>query len=190
MAFFVVANGQQDCPANVELVSVVGESQYPRVPIVVTSQSTKSVSFQVSNTFSSSMDEMFVQYKTGTHGKYHCVGETSIPQGGQFSEQDFTAYCMKNSPITIVDIWMKDSVGFDSGLNNAMVPSVCKRDNDVNKPGVQYTFRVHCESQCPQTSTTTNTKIGNVEQLVKLINVDKTPSLRGRQDDQFQDDQF
>ena len=60
---------------------------------------------------------------------------------------EYTAYCMKNCPITIVEVWAQND-GF-SASNNAVVPECCNPNPAHGEPIVQYTFKLHCLSQCP-----------------------------------------
>ena len=61
---------------------------------------------------------------------------------------EYTAYCMKNCPITIVELWAQAD-GF-SANNNAVVPECCDPNPAHGEPIVQYTFKIHCASQCPE----------------------------------------
>ena len=63
---------------------------------------------------------------------------------------NYTAYCMKNVPITIVNIWVSDG-SFVSGLDNAEVPVCCHPPVEDKNPKVEYTFQLHCVSQCVTT---------------------------------------
>ena len=136
-----------ECPEDVELIAVVGGTQYPQVPIVVTSQTREKVTFKVHNTYVEELNELYVQYHANDKGKYSCEGASPVARG-EF--QEYTAYCMHNCPITIVEVWGKDDSIFTPGVDNAKVPKCCTEFSDHSQPAVQYTFKIHCESQCPE----------------------------------------
>jgi hypothetical protein len=135
-----------ECPEDVELVAVVGDMEYPEIPILIVEQTTEKVTFRVQNTFTETLSDLYIDFHSGEAGDTECVSESNV---GRLEYFEYTAYCMKNCPITIVDIWAQDSSL--AGGNNAVVPECCKPLTDHSLPTVQYTFKIHCDSQCPET---------------------------------------
>jgi hypothetical protein len=136
-----------ECPEDVELVAVVGETQYPDIPIIVVEQSTEKVTFKVRNSFTETLKSLYVQFHEGIAGDTKCYPEDNVPRGEWV---EYTAYCMKNCPITIVDLWAEDE-SFNADGDNAIIPECCEPVSDHSAPIVQYTFKIHCDSQCPDT---------------------------------------
>jgi hypothetical protein len=128
----------------VELIAVVGDI-YPSIPIYVTEQTTTMVKFRVQNSFVETLNALYVQFAEGVHGDSECYPSTNVGRG-DFVE--YTAYCMKNCPITIVELWAQDN-SFPPVGNNAVIPECCHPLSSDFQPTVQYTFKIHCDSQCP-----------------------------------------
>jgi hypothetical protein len=120
---------------------------FPSFPIIVTEQTTTMVKFRVQNTFVEQLSSLYVQFAEGSTGDNQCFPEYNVDRG-EFVE--YTAYCMKNCPIAIVDVWARDN-GFPTIGNNAVIPECCHPIGGPNEAGptVQYTFKIHCDSQCP-----------------------------------------
>jgi hypothetical protein len=119
--------------------------EYPDIPIIVIQQSTTSVTFKVQNSFVETLASLYVQFHGGRGGDYECYPDSNVGPG-EWSE--YTAFCMKNCPITIVDVWAQDD-SFEVDGNDAVVPECCHPIDDHSAPTVQYTFKIHCDSQCP-----------------------------------------
>jgi hypothetical protein len=135
-----------DCPADVELLQHVGSTLYPTIPIVVTHQDRLSVTFTVVNSFTEKVTSIFTQYHEAKSGETDCFEEEYIDRGENVT---YTAYCMTHVPISIVDIWVSDDAVFDLKLDQAVVPECCHPAAEDVNPKVQYTFKLHCVTQCP-----------------------------------------
>lgn len=118
--------------------------EYPEIPIIVTEQTTTMVKFKVQNSFLETLSALYIQFHEGSTGDNECYPDTNVGRGEYV---EYTAYCMKNCPITIVELWAQDDSFPDS--NHAVVPECCHPLTDESAPVVQYTFKIHCESQCP-----------------------------------------
>jgi len=140
------------CPENAELVAIDGEYQYDGdIPIVVLEQTTTQVTFKVENKFGQEVTNFFTEYHSGNFGETECVQEENIPING--GPEEFTAYCMHNVEISIVNFWVRDcdtieETTFLGDLDVAEIPECCHPPDEECKV-VQYTFKLHCVDQCP-----------------------------------------
>jgi hypothetical protein len=133
-------------PSEPELLGPI-ESPNPELPIKILSQDTTSVTFEVINTFNETTT-VFTQYHTGNYGEVECLEVTNV----NVSEiaDTYTAQCMHNVPITIVNIWVASTV--ESGsviIDNDEVPGCCLPDQWKKTPTVQYTLKIPCVDPCP-----------------------------------------
>ena len=126
------------------LLAKVGETEYPELPIIVVEQTKTQVRFKVKNTWSNVVSRIFTQYHAGVTGDNECFETDNIQRG---ESNEFTAYCMHNVPITLVDVWVSD-VSFNATSDNADVPICCHPPSDDTNPKVHYSFKVYCVSQC------------------------------------------
>jgi hypothetical protein len=122
---------------------------YPEIPIIITMQNVSHVSFQVQNTFGSTISSVFTQYHSGSFGETECLEEENVEN---LVPIDFTAKCMRNTKISIVNIWITDcettEVSFLNGADNAEIPECCHAGDICNT--VQYTFKLPCVDPCPE----------------------------------------
>lgn len=129
------------------LVSNEGLTMYPELPVEITFQNTTHVGFRVINTFSSTVSSVFTQYHSGSFGETECLSEDNVDE---VVETNFMAKCMRNTRISIVNIWMTDcqtnSTFLDLG-DDAEIPDCCYPGEQCNT--VQYTFKLPCENPCP-----------------------------------------
>jgi hypothetical protein len=133
-------------PSEPELLGSI-ESPNPELPIKIISQDTTSVTFQVINTFNETTT-VFTQYHTGNFGEVECLEVTNV----NVTEiaDTYTAQCMHNVPITILNIWVASTV--ESGsviIDNDEVPGCCLPDQWTKTPTVQYTLKIPCVDPCP-----------------------------------------
>ena len=80
---------------------------------------------------------LYTQYHEGQYGDSRCYSNEIVDRAEYF---EYTAYCMKNCPITIVELWAQAS-GF-SASNTAVIPECCDPNPEHGAPIVQYTFKV------------------------------------------------
>jgi hypothetical protein len=135
-----------DCPEDVELLAQVGSTLYPTIPIVITAQDLTSVTFTVVNSFTENVARIFTQYHEAPTGETECFEEENLDRGDNMT---YTAYCMTHVPISIVDIWVSDDAVLDTRLDQAVVPECCHPPTEDLNPKVQFTFKLHCVTQCP-----------------------------------------
>merc|ERR1712183_822531 len=137
-------------PSDPILISNEGETMYPELPVVITSQSTTHVSFQVKNTFGSMVSSVFTEYHSGSFGETECLEDENVEQNS-LVENHFIAQCTHHTKISIVNVWITDcnhDLPFlDEDLDNAEVPECCHPGNQCRT--VQYTFKLRCDSPCP-----------------------------------------
>jgi hypothetical protein len=127
-------------PAQVELLAIVGETMYPRIPIIVTSQDLTTVSFYVEQEWSEEVISIFTQLPEDDVGTTGCYKTEKVERTRRV---EYTAYCMQRVPITVVDLWVAD-VGFLAN-DTAEVPECCyPTTSGASYPTVQYTFKIHC----------------------------------------------
>ena len=138
------------CPEDVVLLAKVGSTDYPDLPIVILEQAKTYVRFAVENTWNESVARIFTQFHDTPTGQTECFEDDNVQK---HETMDYTAYCMINVPITIVDIWVSDS-SFNTTMDNAVVPECCHPPSDDTNPKVQYTFKIYCVTQCPTDNTT------------------------------------
>jgi hypothetical protein len=141
---------ENECPEDIELFAVTGITEYGDVPpIHILSQDQYTVTFQVvQNVFAGSVSYMYTQYHTVPNGDTGCLANAYVTQSDTLI---FTAECMHTTPLSVVDLWVVD-VALDANLDNAKIPEWCHPPKDTVLPTVQYTFQLHCVSQCVPTS--------------------------------------
>jgi len=136
------------CPlSDAILVANEGETLYPELPITITFQNTTHVGFKVENTFASSSSSVFTQYHSGSFGETECLSEENVEN---VLETDFMARCMRNTKISIVNVWMTDCKTTNTFLelvDNAEIPECCHPGEECKT--VQYTFKLPCINPCP-----------------------------------------
>jgi hypothetical protein len=139
------------CPDNVELVSIDGSFEYPEEapPIVVTFQNETHVKFNVENTLGQTISSVYTEYHSGQFGETECLEEENFEPND--APVEFTAFCMHNVKISIVNFWVSDcevTNPFLSEEDIAEIPECC-HPPDLECKTVQYTFKLHCIDQCP-----------------------------------------
>jgi len=142
-------------PSNPILISSEGETMYPSLPIVITSQNTTHVAFKVENTFDGAVSSIFTQYHAGKFGSTECLEEENVDKNSVI-EFEFVAQCMFHTKVSVVNIWVTDCGGGDEGApsfldesDNAEVPECC-HPGEKQCRTVEYTFKLPCVSPCPE----------------------------------------
>lgn len=122
------------------------------MPITITFQNGTHVEFEVENTFGENIT-IFTERHSGHFGETECLQEENF---GTDDPLAFTATCMHNVKISIVNLWVMECVTGDpvylqSG-DNAEIPECCHAPQDCKV--VQYTFKLPCEERaCPESQT-------------------------------------
>jgi hypothetical protein len=135
------------CPEDIELIHIVGETEFPEMPIVIIEQNTRTIKFQVHNTFSENVTSIYTQFHEAPAGATECFEDNNVAKNNFF---EYTAYCMFHVPITIVDIWVMDDSVLDGSVDDAVVPICCHPPEAYTNPVVQYTFKLRCVTECPE----------------------------------------
>jgi len=130
------------------LIDTIGTSQFEDTPIEITFQNTTHVGFTVTNTWETTFTNVFTQYHQGGFGETECLEEENVQSFSEVSE--YTAVCMHNVPISIVNIWVVDGNNAIFSVNDdAEVPECCHPPEFSEVPIVQYTFKLNCTHPCP-----------------------------------------
>jgi len=143
------ASPTMECPLSDSiLVSNEGDTVPPENIVELTFANTTHVSFKVKNTFTSTVSSVYTQYHSGSFGETECLSEDNVDET---VEEEFTAKCMRNTAISIVNVWMTDCEITNTFLvdsDNAEIPECC-HPGEVCKT-VQYTYKLPCENPCPE----------------------------------------
>jgi hypothetical protein len=141
---------------------------YDQIPIVIESQDEAgAVSFslntnQLSGFFiektgltDHKIDEVWIQYRSFIDGEStSCMSQTMVPYPN-VTHETFTAKCVRDAPFTIVRIWVVDphlTVADDADVDDCCRPPLDDTFAHPQPPAVQYTFLLHCENTCAETS--------------------------------------
>jgi len=141
---FVAATNGNGCPEDIEMVNRIGQTRFPQLPIEILEQSTSTVKFGLRNSFPKTIARIFTQFKDGSPYNMNCVDVEDLEQDDY---GEYTAYCMRNRPISIIHIWVSDA-SLDNALDTAGVPQSCNPHEDDVGPTIQYTFKISCKSHC------------------------------------------
>jgi len=135
-----------DCPYDIVLIANVGETLPPELPISIIEQNSRSVVFEVRQVFNQTILTTFTQYHENPTGDTECFEDDNV-----LTEEvtNYTAYCMHNVPLTVVDLWYTDPTVLTAGLDDAVVPPCCHPPSNMTHPTVQYTYKIYCETKCP-----------------------------------------
>merc|ERR1712157_296908 len=146
------ASPTRACPlSDAILVSNEGETLYPDIPIEITHQNTTHVGFTVKNTFTRTISSVFTQYHSGSFGETECLSEDNVET---VVDTDFMAKCMRNTKISIVNVWITDCEVVNTFLDvgdNPEIPECCHPGEECKT--VQYTFKLPCVNPCPEDGT-------------------------------------
>jgi len=129
-------------------------------PITIVKQNGTTVTFNISNPFTSMLRALYVQYESGLDvdclGKMNmstCVAPLTITAtctAGRSSGHDIT------KKFAIVDFFLVDPV-LIKVADNATIPPCCHPEAGLPKTSSAiFSYKVYCETKCPVTSTTRN----------------------------------
>lgn len=128
-----------------------GSTALPELPIDIVKQDTRSVTFRIKNPFSK-IDRMFVQFDEITNNNYdflsgdsHCYSRSNVEHE---EVHEYTAYCSKSNPISVVNVWFSDSISLDAAVDFVQPPKLCHPDPDDHNNKVQYAFMLYCVDVC------------------------------------------
>lgn len=134
---------EHECPEDIVLLVPDDiEDAYPDVPIIILEQGTTYLKFGVKNVYNSTVSNVFTQFHDKPTGETDCYETTQL-----MTEEyvEYTAYCMHNVALTIVDVWV---VGQPYN-SSAEVPECCHPPDDMEDTKIQYSFKIYCETKCP-----------------------------------------
>lgn len=146
------------CPEDVVLLNEVNTVFRPGVlsPIRIVSQNDTTVTFQIVNPFGKEIQAMYYQYAASDTGATDCYSDATF---AACDPETVTAHCITGGgqgqhalkrSLTIVDVWFADP-RYVSPEDDWTIPECCKpaeEDETTNK--VLYSFKVYCESYCPE----------------------------------------
>ena len=140
------------CPEDLEVLVIEGDGHpnlptLPKLPIILLEQSTTEIKFKLNDDFIDEFVDFYVQFHSTDTGDTICVGEDGGAQGSNYTE--YTAQCLENCPITLIDFWGSYNGDRDPNLS-AAVPECCRPFDDNSLPVVQYTLKIECIPQCPE----------------------------------------
>jgi hypothetical protein len=140
---------ENKCPEDIQLIAITGTTEHGDVPpIHILSQDQKTVTFQVhQNMFPGSVSYMYTHFHTAPNRDSRCLANASVAQSDTLI---FTAGCMHMTPLSIVDLWVVDAA-LDAVYDTAKLSDRCNPPEVAVLPAVQYTFKLHCVSQCVPT---------------------------------------
>jgi len=124
-------------------------TELPFNPITVISQDFNTVNFTIGNPFGADLQAVYYQYAAAKTGSTKCYSEDPFTSCAQPIE--VSAHCMTSGahPLAIVDVWFVDPSAVDTS-DTDVVPECCQpSEQDVVVPSVLYTFKVYCQSKCP-----------------------------------------
>jgi hypothetical protein len=135
---------------------------YNTVPISITSQDTSTVTFEISNKWGGSVDNLFVQYVEPMTGLIVCRHEEGFGNNDKF---ELTAGCMSpHANIAVVHLVVADG-DFNAAVDTATPPDCCtgytEPEGGNTLPAVQYTFTVQC---VPIECTSNGQSVGPVDE--------------------------
>jgi hypothetical protein len=140
---------ENECPEDIQLIAINGTTKYGDVPpIHILSRDQDTVTFQVhQNMFPGSVSYMYTHFRTVPNGDPGCLANATVTQSDTLI---FTAGCMHRAALSIVDLWVVD-VALDADYDTAKLSDRCNPPEVAVLPTVQYTFKLHCVSQCVPT---------------------------------------
>jgi hypothetical protein len=119
------------------------------MPIVVTNKGGTTVSFDVVQTWTSSLCWMSVEYQASSTGSFTCPKAQGL---SYLSKRSFTAKCVGG--YATVKLWMHDETFTSVSDITASVPAYCSPSTDYGHK-VAYFYTVPCNSQCSPAGPTT-----------------------------------
>merc|ERR1712183_530948 len=139
------------CTKNIQLLNVEGVTTPPYQPIQIMEQNGDSVKFMVRNPFVN-VERIYVQYEepvtglaTWVSGDTKCYAEDNVMHEEAY---EYTAFCLPDNPISVVQIWVSDNEALRPGQDQAKLHKCCPGQDDTNAK-VQYTYMLFCNDACP-----------------------------------------
>ena len=139
------------CPEDVKLLpnhDYVGEASYGSLPITVIERTKTSVKFVVTNTWTETLDYIYVQYYDLNQNE-PCVRREQVTTS---YAEEFEALCMVHAPVTVVGIWVSDAGALNPATDVAEIPRCCHGPEDDTNPKIHLTFEILC--YCPEDEAT------------------------------------
>jgi hypothetical protein len=153
-------------PSEAILVSQDGITNYPvnKPPLRIIAQNGTHVTFEVENTYEYAFTSFYIEYHTGAFGESDCLETQNVEALTEVAE--YTAECMVNVPISIVNLWVVDcnQTFFSTEEDHAEIPICCGPPTDTQCPTVQYTFKLECVDPCPDDWTPPARQLSTMEQ--------------------------
>jgi hypothetical protein len=131
-----------ECPDDVKIFKTIGETPLGEIPIVIRSRDVKSVTFSIKNTWTETLDFVYLEFDGVGHDE-DCI---KIEKVEKSEEHVFTAVCMQHVPVTVIGVYLSDAGAVLPG-DAAEIPRCCHGPKDDTNPKVYYAFEVSCS--CP-----------------------------------------
>ena len=129
--------------ADIVLLLKDGSTDFGSMPIVIVSQDTSQVTFEVSHQWKEEFSYLYTRYENDRFSSDECLLTETVDKAWT---QQYTAQCMGHSNVAIVDIFISDA-SLNKDLDTATIPQCCHKSDLDSYPKVQYTFEVHCVPQ-------------------------------------------
>jgi hypothetical protein len=140
---------EAECEADITQVRQIGVTDYVEKPITILTQSPSEITFELSQEWTATLDDLFVRFKDTDYGSPKCLAFSD--RVSTWTSGSLTAVCTKMSKIALVEVWASDK-DFIKDSDNATLPDcACDPPADLG-PMVKYMFTVECVSKCEDAS--------------------------------------
>jgi len=139
---------EEECPSGVELVAQIGSVEWPaNVPITIDSADGDSVTFTVTNTWSTTtIQNLYTSFDEPAEADV-CYLEQSVTNTDSHT---YVAKCTSHTKLAIVDLFLEDSDLVAMSDATVGVPVCCHDPEVTPQPAIQYVVKLHCEPlPCP-----------------------------------------